>query len=418
MATPTPLILNGATELVDVSTLKTHPRNPRRGNLDTIRESIRVNGFYGVLVAQRSTRRILAGNHRFLAARDEGHTSLPVVWVDVGDAEALRILAADNRTSDLGGYDDPLLASLLAGLSETAEGLLGTGYTSEDLSALLGDLGGEDNTTGGEGGPPPDPSSELQSKWGTAGGQVWVAGVHRLMCGDSTDRRDVATLLGTNAVDLLLTDPPYGVSYADKNAFLNAVAPANRIQKRIEADHGSVGDMATLWRASFGLAHDALKPGGCYYITGPQGGDLSMMMMMIQESGLALKHILIWVKNNHVLGRSDYNYQHEPILYGWKPGAAHYFGGNGSDTSVWRFDKPHAAKLHPTMKPVDLWAHAMERGSRRGECVYDPFHGSGTTAVAAQQTGRICYGMEVDPGYVAVQLERLSDMGLEPRLAS
>lgn len=155
MATPTPLILNGATELVDVSTLKTHPRNPRRGNLDTIRESIRVNGFYGVLVAQRSTRRILAGNHRFLAARDEGHTSLPVVWVDVGDTEALRILAADNRTSDLGGYDDPLLASLLAGLSETTEGLLGTGYDLEDMARLsdasdflgvdLGNFASDDN---------------------------------------------------------------------------------------------------------------------------------------------------------------------------------------------------------------------------------------------------------------------------------
>ena len=151
-------------------------------------------------------------------------------------------------------------------------------------------------------------------------------------------------------------------------------------------------------------------------MTGPQGGDLSLLMMMIQKSGLLLKHVLIWVKNQLVLGRSYYHYKHEPIIYGWKPGAAHYYGGESNETSTWECNKPHAAKLHPTMKPVELFARAVKNGSRLGEIVFDPFMGSGTTAVACEQLGRSARGVELSPAYLAVQLERLSEMGLTPTL--
>ena len=136
-------------------------------------------------------------------------------------------------------------------------------------------------------------------------------------------------------------------------------------------------------------------------------------MMMIQRSGWLLKHMLIWVKNNHVLGRADYNYKHEPILYGWKDGG-HKFYANGSAVSVWQIDKPLKSDLHPTTKPVELFVRAIKNSTVSGQNVYDPFLGSGTTIVACEQTGRVGYGMEIAPEYVAVCLERLSAMGLAP----
>ena len=411
---------DAAYEWVALSTLKHHPDNPRRGNVEAIRESLRANGIIRPIVVSRHTRHVLAGNHTLKAARAEGMAELPVVWLDaLTPAQERKILLVDNRSSDLADYDNEILAAILGQMREEDE-LLGTGYSDADVEALLAESLGEPSLDDLEDAPEAkeDKSAELQRKWNTARGQLWTVGKHRLMCGDSTSPTDVARLLGGGKVDLLLTDPPYGVSYADKNAFLNAVAPANRIQTPIENDHMSVDDTGELWNKVFTICNDVMKDGACYYMTGPQGGDLSLMMMMIQKSGLLLKHILIWSKNQMVLGHSDYHYKHEPILYGWKPGAAHYYGGESNETSIWECNKPHAAKLHPTMKPVELFARAVKNGSRAGEIVFDPFMGSGTTAVACEQLGRCARGMELSPAYLAVQLERLSEMGLVAGLDS
>ena len=406
-------------EWVKLSTLKHHPDNPRRGNVEAIRESLRVNGVFRPIVVSRKTRHVLAGNHTLKAARAESLDALPVVWLDdLTPAQERKVLLADNRTSDLGDYDNDLLGAIL-GQMRAEDELLGTGYSDADVEALLAESLGEPSLDELEDAPEAkeDKSAELQRKWNTARGQLWTVGKHRLMCGDSTSPTDVARLLGGGKVDLLLTDPPYGVSYADKNAFLNAVGRGNHIQTPIENDHMSVDDTGALWDKVFTICNDVMKDGACYYMTGPHIGDLSlMMMMMIQKSGLLLKHILIWSKNQMVLGRSDYHYKHEPILYGWKPGAAHYYGGESNETSIWDCNKPHAAKLHPTMKPVELFARAVKNGSRAGEVVFDPFMGSGTTAVACEQLGRRARGMELSPAYLAVQLERLSEMGLVPTL--
>lgn len=407
-------------EWVDVDKLKHHPDNPRRGNIEAIRESIRAHGVTRPIVVSRKTSHVLAGNHTLKAAKAEGLARIPVVFLDgLTRVQERKILLADNRTSDLGDYDNEALAQLLQEVKDEA-GLLGTAYDEAALDALLESI---DPLTD-EGSDLPDPearvdaAAELAVKWGTERGQIWAVGQHRLMCGDSTHAQSVARLLDGARVDLLLTDPPYGVSYAAKNEFLNAVGKGNHVQSAIENDHMTPQETADLWRKVFKICFDNMKDGGCYYMTGPQGGDLSLLMMMIQESGLLLKHVLIWVKNQFVLGRSDYHYMHEPILYGWKPGAAHYFGGETNEASIWEVDKPRAAKLHPTMKPVELFERAVKNGSRKGEAVFDPFMGSGTTALACQRLGRRAYGMEFDPGYLAVQLERLSELGLEPTLLS
>ena len=150
--------------------------------------------------------------------------------------------------------------------------------------------------------------------------------------------------------------------------------------------------------------------GASYYVTGPQGGDLLLLLLLaLRESGFPLRHMLIWAKNNHVLGRADYHYQHEPILYGWVEGAAHRFYGTHGETSLWPIDKPLKSDLHPTMKPVELYARALRNSSAPGDIVADIFAGSGTAILAAEQLGRRCYAMELDPTYVAIILQRYLD---------
>ncbi len=240
---------------------------------------------------------------------------------------------------------------------------------------------------------------------------------HYIICGDCTDKAVVAKLMSTDAghVTLIVTDPPYGVSYADKNKFLNAIGRPNRIETEIAGDHQTVEEMSVLWKSAFTVAHEVAQAGCAFYTFAAQGGDLHLTMMMaMRDSGWQPRHSLIWVKNNHVLGRADYNYKHEPILYAWKEGGHKFYGG--FQTSVLEVDKPTKSDLHPTTKPVELVERLVSNSSQPGEIVFDPFLGSGTTLVAAERLGRIGRGVEIVMPYTAVCLERLSDMGLIPRL--
>ncbi len=267
--------------------------------------------------------------------------------------------------------------------------------------------------------PPEEPepqinrADELQKIWGTSVGQIWSVGLHRIACGDCTDKAVVKALMQGEKADLFLTDPPYGVSYADKNAFLNTLAKGNAVQKRIENDHQSMDDMKTLWYLAAKNALDISKETASYYWFACQGGDQMMMMMMIGDAGWKVRHELIWVKNNHVLGRSDYNYKHEPILYGWRKDGTHKFYGN-FQTSVLEFDKPVSSNLHPTTKPIDLISFLVKNSTQANDLIYDPFLGSGTTLVSAAHLDRVLYGCEIDPAYVAVCLQRAKDLGISP----
>jgi DNA modification methylase len=252
-----------------------------------------------------------------------------------------------------------------------------------------------------------DRAEELQAQWATAVGQLWQIGEHRLLIGDCTVGENVARLMGGEKAEMLFTDPPYGVSYADKNEFLNAVDNGKRIQTPIANDHESIKDIAAdLWLPSFKLALENCTDTASFYLFMPQGGDQMMMMMMMSESGWMPRHELIWVKNNHVLGRADYNYKHEPILYGWKRKGTHKFYGD-FQTSIIEVNKPQKSGLHPTTKPVELGIRLIPNNTLPGQLVFDPFLGSGTTMVAAQNLGRKCYGMEISPAYGAVILERM-----------
>lgn len=280
-------------------------------------------------------------------------------------------------------------------------------------------------------------AENLPSKPKAKYGDVYRLGNHRLICGDSTKPEVLDILIGEGKVDLFLTDPPYNVDYSSKNEALNAADKGNRVQKDIAND--KMGDEAFLafLTAAFDNANRFLKKGGAFYIwhAGTEGLNFKLAVKAV---GWELKQILIWVKNNMVLGRQDYQWKHEPCLYGWKPGASHFFVnrrdlltvtedeapdidamtkdelktllrsllGEATPTTAIHEDKPLRSADHPTMKPIKLMGRAIKNSTRPGEVVLDLFGGSGSTLMAAEQLARSCYTVELDPAYIDVIIKR------------
>ena len=239
-------------------------------------------------------------------------------------------------------------------------------------------------------------------------GDVWRLGNHRLICGDSTDSAVIDRLMDGVKADMVFTDPPYNVAVGSKNKILNEQDGGCRNETEIAGDKGmtdaEIGEQ--LWKPAFQNMADHAKDDCSIYVTMPQGGT-HMMMMMMADACWQVKHELMWLKNQPTfsMGRLDYDYKHEPIMYGWKK--THNFYGKGKFTkSVWEIDKPRESKLHPTMKPVELIANALENSTKENDCVLDVFGGSGSTLIACEQLNRNCYMAELDPVYCDVIIER------------
>jgi DNA modification methylase len=271
----------------------------------------------------------------------------------------------------------------------------------EELNSLQEQPQGEEKT-GEELNSVPEVKKESISQLGDL---FLIDNRHRVLCGDSTKKEDVERLMDGKKADMVFTDPPYGVDYAGKNEFLNKADEGNRIQTEIINDTESK-DAFEIWGKCFELWKGILSDYHTIYICSPQTRDL-MMMMMIERGGIYISNVIIWVKNNHVLGRLDYNLKHEPIIYGWLKSGHHKFYGNGEKKfSVWDYDKPVKNDLHPTMKPIALVVNAIENSSLKNMIVLDIFLGSGTTLIACEQTGRICYGIELCENYCDVIISR------------
>lgn len=210
---------------------------------------------------------------------------------------------------------------------------------------------------------------------------------------------------------MVFTDPPYGVAIGDKNATLNSVQKAGRCCTNIAGDTMTEAELYTMLKEAFINVREHCKDDASYYVTSPQGGSLGLMMMMMRDAGLEVRHVLMWEKNSATfsLGRLDYDYQHEPMFYTWTKSHHNYRKGENR-TTVWKYDKPRKCDLHPTMKPVALVANAILDGTKEGDVVLDAFGGSGTTLIACEQTGRQCRMMELDPHYCDVIIRRWENL--------
>ena len=243
------------------------------------------------------------------------------------------------------------------------------------------------------------PSEDENDKLFTIPGDIWLLGNNRLMCGDCRSKSDVTALMNGQYADLIVTDPPYNVAYQG----------ATEDELTIQNDSMENDLFATFLRQVFAVMFSILKPGGSYYIFHADS-EGENFRASLRKAGFKLAQCCVWVKNSMVMGRQDYQWKHEPCLYGWKPGASHYWNSDRKQTTVWNFDKPQRNAIHPTMKPIALMAYPICNSSVSGQIVADFFSGSGSTLMACQQTDRICYAMEIDPRYVTASILRYCAM--------
>ncbi|CQR73319.1 Modification methylase RsrI [Sporomusa ovata DSM 2662] len=430
-------------ELADITTLVPCPRNPNQHpqkQIELLAKIIKNQGWRAPITVSNRSGFVVRGHGRLLAAQLLGVSQVPVDRQDyANEAEEWADLIADNRIAELSQIDDSLLASMLAELSAGEYDTTLTGFSDKQIDNLLADFKTvevqEDNFD------PALSAAEIKEPV-TKPGDIWKLGCHRLMCGDATVVSDVQKLMGGNLATMVFTDPPYNVAYeggtADKLTIQNDNMPAEQFNYFLQS--------------AFTTMFSITQPGGAIYVCHADT-EGSNFRGALQDSGWLLKQCLIWAKNQFVIGRQDYQWQHEPILYGWKPGASHrFFGGRKQGTiieeaapivvqqddngalltftagiqsvtirvpsfevlqagddgllTVWRFEKPLRNGEHPTMKPLGLCARAIQNSSRPGESVVDFFGGSGSTLMAAEQTERVCFMMELAPVYCDVIVRR------------
>lgn len=390
-----------------VERLVPYARNPRRNDeqIDKMCAAIREFGFRIPVVAT-SDGTVVDGHLRLKAAHKLGLEKIPVVLADdlsKTQIKAFRLLA--NQSANWAKWDTELLNLELNDLKLVDYDIGIIGFDEEDLMVLEDE--GERVQENSQTDEAPDVSDEPITQLG----DVWLCGEHRLVCGDCTQRDTVALLMGQDLADLVFTDPPYNVNYSDKNRRLNAVSPANRIQEPILNDNNSSDEEAAekIWGPAFANMRSFAQPHCSIYVTAPQGRTRWVMMATGEMKRWTMRQELVWIKNNHVLGRADYFYKHEPILYGWAD--KHVFYGKGEfNTSVWEIPKPQKSDLHPTMKPARLVVNAIQNSSKKGDIVLDVFGGSGTTLIACEETGRKARLVELSPYYCDVIVRRWQEL--------
>lgn len=389
----------------DPANANTHPDR----NIEQIAQSLDEFGQRAPLVVRRKTQTITTGNGRHLVAQEHLEWDyIACVFPDDSSLDATRFAIMDNASGRSSEWDHERLAEELQSIIDDQGTLQGTGFNDTEMEELLNEL--EQKNTQGDmfGAPEPGEPDEAQKTWGVEEGQLWQIGPHRLLCGDCRDPELVARLFGDRKADQLVTDPPYGVDYSSKNDFLNEYDKGNHIKEAIEND--AIDDYVAFFYQALAPAPMAEKNTVYCFIEKEEDA----LSAAFEKADIYLSQRLIWVKNNHVLGRQDYDHKHETIFYGWR--GTHKFWATSHRTTVLEYSRPVKSDLHPTMKPIPLLRQLLQDGSSPSGLIYDPFSGSGSTMVAAQETGRSCYGFELVPKYASVILQRLSEMGLEPEV--
>lgn len=378
-------------EQVPIEKLVPYARNARthsKEQITQLRSSLREFGFVSPAVID-SKYNILVGHGRVAAAREEGYTTIPCVFAEnLTDAQKRAYILADNQLALNAGWDEEMLGVELSDLQDDAFDLSLLGFDDSDLEKLLVDPAAGDARDDDF-----DLTAALEKAAFVEQGDLWTVGRHRLLCGDATSAEDVDRLMDGKTANLIVTDPPYGVSFK--------AADGLTIQ-----NDGLKGDaFYQFLNTAFTNMASHLEKGGAAYVFHADTEGLNFRKAFV-DAGFHLAGVCIWVKNALVLGRSDYQWQHEPILYGFLQNGKHHWYADRKQTTIWQFDKPKRNKDHPTSKPLDLLAYPIKNSTQENAVVLDTFGGSGSTLMACEQMNRICYMAELDPKYASVILRR------------
>ena len=367
-----------------VNNARTHSKE----HITKLRSSLREFGFINPVIIDRDFN-VIAGHGRIEAAKAEGITEVPCVYVDhLTEAQKKAYILADNRMALDAGWDEELLAVELSELQDLGYDLAMTGFDEKELADLFSDKTDSDAKDDDF-----DLTAALEKASFVQRGDVWTVGRHRLMCGDATSADDVNTLMGSVKANLILTDPPYGVSFKSASGLT------------IQNDSMKNEEFYTFLLSAFQCMADHLEKGGAAYVFHADTEGLNFRRAFI-DAGFHLAGCCIWVKDSLVLGRSDYQWQHEPVLYGFMQNGKHNWYSDRKQTTIWNFDKPKRNANHPTSKPLDLLGYPIGNSTQENAVVIDTFGGSGSTLMACEQMNRICYMMELDEKYASVILRR------------
>ena len=390
--------------IADLTPNASNPRKITPARKAQLRKSLEQFGNLSPITWNKTTKRVIGGNQRLEGYRDLGHSHVDVWVVELDETkEKAAVLALNNHA---GEWDNERLAAIIAEIKESGDLDL-VGFDQIDIDKLLNSIQGGSDVDAAV-----DASEKnlnvLVAKWGVSLGQVWELGEHRIGCGDCTDKATVLALLRDGRPHLMVTDPPYGVEY-----------DANWRNERVRGDGSAVGyravgkvesDDRSDWREAW-----ALFPGDVAYVW-----HASLFSKEVAESleasGFPLRCLIVWTKNNFVIGRGDYQWQHELLWYAVRKGKPGHFLGGRKQTTLWQIDKPQKSETgHSTQKPIECMARPIRNNSKPGDLVYEPFSGSGTTIIACEQLKRKCRAIEINPQYVAMAIERwVKATGKEP----
>jgi DNA modification methylase len=379
-------------EKVNIERLVPYARNARTHSKEQIlqlRASLREFGFVNPVIVDKDLN-VIAGHGRILAAKEEGVTEVPCVFAEhLSEAQKRAYILADNRLALNAGWDEEMLSIEIADLQAADFDVSLLGFNDAELNMLMGsgDDVREDDF---------DVDSELQKPAITRAGDLWLLGGHRLVCGDSTKAETFDLLMDGKSANLVVTDPPYNVNYE------GAAGKIKNDNMKDDAFYQFLLD-------AFTLTEKAMAKDASIYVFHADTEGLNFRRAF-DAAGFYLSGTCIWKKQSLVLGRSPYQWQHEPVLFGWKKSGKHAWYSDRKQSTIWEYDKPKKNADHPTMKPVPLVAYPIMNSSMTGCIVLDPFGGSGSTLIACEQTGRSCYMAELEEKFCDVVVRRYIEL--------
>lgn len=387
-------------EKMNISKLKPAEYNPRKdlkpgdAEYEKLKRSIEQFGYVEPVIWNKATGRVVGGHQRLKVLVDSGLTEVDCVVIELSEEKEKALNVALNKIS--GEWNTDKLAMLISDLQGSDFDVSLTGFEEDELADLFSKTAGKEVTDDDF-----DLTAALEKASFVERGDVWTVGRHRLVCGDATSAEDAAILMDDKHANLIVTDPPYGVSFKSASGLT------------IQNDSMKNEEFYNFLLSSFKCMADNLEKGGAAYIFHADTEGLNFRKAFI-DAGFHLAGVCIWAKNSLVLGRSDYQWQHEPVLYGFMKNGKHPWYADRKQTTIWNYDKPKRSANHPTSKPLDLLGYPICNSSQENSIVLDTFGGSGSTMMACEQTNRICYMMELDEKYASVILRRAVENGISP----